>query len=1254
MSAARSLFISRAGVDREAGKAIASWLSAAGYKVFIQDWDLEPGVDFIAEIHARLASGDHVVALLSEAYLASPWCKMEWNAAVKAQTETGLKRLTPLRVTDCNPAGLMGLLIYDDLVGFGEEAARKRVLDLIYNLDKSPHDPGAWMTPAPHDRPKLINLDPFDLNAFAGRREELDLIHAMLGRTDAQVAITALSGLGGVGKSALARAYCELHLADYEVIWWIRSESEADLVRDLGHFAVAWNPTLAAIDDPQERALEGKNIASTWSGARPILLVFDNVLTPSLLRQYRPSGACRALVTSRNTAWSRDWNPITVRKLDPDTGAKLLIKATGIDDYAGARKLALDLDGLALPLSHAAALLRENTALTYKDVLRRYDSFMDVQTDDADVRTTFATYSVALEDLAHKSPLCRHVMSAAAYCAPEQIPASFLEAAVRTHIDNAFMDAGPVSSDRIVDALGALARYALIDVERPDEGAPSISVHRVVQRVVRRIHDTSGDGLAWGCALLHAIDRHAEIDRAAAKRHGAEALAIVPQDACAEIRAAVSKLSKEEVFGGLEFHEQVDFVSFIGRETELNRLHLLFAERGVSSVLLYGGQGVGKTAFAHSYIEKYRNDYGLVWRIDETGGDSANEQIMRHATAAGAQLRSTIPTQAAKEALDFAAQRRRAGPALIVVDDAETHSIHNWIKHRDIKFLLLSRASSIRGIDVDAQIALAQPSVTDHLKILRAHRPTTTEAEAAQITAAIGQSPSKLSRLRMMLEHDPHILFADILRALNELGPDEQPLGNMLRRQIEALPPEARDLLAALSPCLSSDIPDHFASALSNMPFKDYVAASQHLYNARLATFTNESRFGALISVVSQVLETMRHLMSPDASREALNNLLKVTLEDLPDINVPDDWPKAQTYIRHAIQALQDLEGADLLLSAKVRLYHASLLRRLGEYARVRSLLMPLTRETALEADRPALATAFTELSIVNLALGHLASAEQHARHALDKSGSQNEGPSPEGINATLAMVRVLARRGAFDEATQLLAPVLEWKRANPGEHAYELLNPLIAHAHILIDQGKVEEAQAAIDAARDIEIDDFDTRNEPAVGALLGARAMLAERRDDTTTAMDLFQQSLRVQESVHGADHPEVAQTLSHIAALETRLGLIAEADIHLRRVLGIFDVCAEHNSPVTGDAAQALALLLRHLDQTEEAWALLDKVEGGPRENDRQSITRRVDLGLTYARMRGDARTPMRVRPRLQLALFLIVAAIVLVASIIFFVW
>ena len=53
---------------------------------------------------------------------------------------------------------------------------------------------------------------------FLGREEPLGAIEAALGRYEGRVAITALHGLRGVGKTVLAAAYAERHRGEVLIV----------------------------------------------------------------------------------------------------------------------------------------------------------------------------------------------------------------------------------------------------------------------------------------------------------------------------------------------------------------------------------------------------------------------------------------------------------------------------------------------------------------------------------------------------------------------------------------------------------------------------------------------------------------------------------------------------------------------------------------------------------------------------------------------------------------------------------------------------------------------------------------------------------------------------------------------------------------------------------------------------------------------------------------------------------------------------
>lgn len=68
------------------------------------------------------------IAVLSPSYLAASFTQPEWGTAIASDpTGTG-RKLVPVRVADCDPRGLLGLVVYLDLIGLEQDAARERLL----------------------------------------------------------------------------------------------------------------------------------------------------------------------------------------------------------------------------------------------------------------------------------------------------------------------------------------------------------------------------------------------------------------------------------------------------------------------------------------------------------------------------------------------------------------------------------------------------------------------------------------------------------------------------------------------------------------------------------------------------------------------------------------------------------------------------------------------------------------------------------------------------------------------------------------------------------------------------------------------------------------------------------------------------------------------------------------------------------------------------------------------------------------------
>jgi hypothetical protein len=77
----RDFFISYTSTDRAWAEWVAWQLEDEGWTTVLQAWDFSPGDNFIQRMRDALEQADRTIALLSPAYLASPYGTDEWTGA---------------------------------------------------------------------------------------------------------------------------------------------------------------------------------------------------------------------------------------------------------------------------------------------------------------------------------------------------------------------------------------------------------------------------------------------------------------------------------------------------------------------------------------------------------------------------------------------------------------------------------------------------------------------------------------------------------------------------------------------------------------------------------------------------------------------------------------------------------------------------------------------------------------------------------------------------------------------------------------------------------------------------------------------------------------------------------------------------------------------------------------------------------------------------------------------------------------------
>jgi tetratricopeptide (TPR) repeat protein len=489
------IFVSYTSSDRDWAFWIAKELATLGHTPHVHDWEIKGGDDIYAWMERHHDAADHVLCVVSDEYLKAPYSTLERNAALwhAASKRPGFVLL--VAVKPCRFPTLTDHLRRCELHGRSDDEKRKSFREFMSKRE-APADiivPGAYaVSNVPIRVPTL----------FMGRDDALEEIETALKRYEGRVAITALHGLRGVGKTTLAAAYAERHRANYRATWWIRAPTESTMRADLVGLGVRlkW----VAADEKEEPALSAVTERLRQEGAG-ILLIYDNAGDADVLRPYLPRGGhAHVLITANAHAWRGVAEPVEIRLWPKDIGAQYLIRRSGREgERAAALALSEALGGL--PLAHEqAAFYCERLDISLAEYQVRFEAAPARFLDDArhapaeyhDGLTVAKTFALAIDEAAKLHPAAEPLIVHAALLAPDAIPLFvFAEPRARRFGEPL---ASALAGDGLDEAVAALRTFALIDRESiSDERDPTISTACIrLHRLVRQVAATRRQGEA--------------------------------------------------------------------------------------------------------------------------------------------------------------------------------------------------------------------------------------------------------------------------------------------------------------------------------------------------------------------------------------------------------------------------------------------------------------------------------------------------------------------------------------------------------------------------------------------------------------------------------------------------------------------------------------------------------------------------------------------------------------------------------------
>jgi len=516
----REFFLSFTGADRPWAVWLLAELDAAGYSSVSQLRDFVAGTNFVMEMDQAARQTRRTLGVLSAKALEAPYVRQEWGQRLATDPTGEQRALVLVRVGPCEPQGLLGPVVYIDLVGLDEASARERLREELAAvvggqrpLPAEAAFPGGGPAAAkvgqprfPTALPPVWNL-PFRRNpSFTGRERALAELAGQLEQVAAAAVTQALQGAGGVGKTALAVEYAFRYRSQFDTVWWVRAEQPATLVGDYAGLAGALQLPGADQADQQlavvavRRWLEEHD---RW------LLVLDNAEAPDTPTGLEvPLAALvdvlprvlhgQVLVTSRDASWEAQAALAELEVFTLTEAVAFLLTRSGSNDQATATRIVELLGWLPLALEQAGAYIRE-TRLSLVDYLARLRGYPALTVargrprDRGPTDTVATTWQVSLERVRPTAGAAA-LLEVCGFLGPEEIPRELFAQqldppAAELHL----LAQDPFALDA---AVAALHRFGLVKADQQ-----LLTVHRLLQQVVRDSLDPATKTARVGVAV---------------------------------------------------------------------------------------------------------------------------------------------------------------------------------------------------------------------------------------------------------------------------------------------------------------------------------------------------------------------------------------------------------------------------------------------------------------------------------------------------------------------------------------------------------------------------------------------------------------------------------------------------------------------------------------------------------------------------------------------------------------------------------
>lgn len=373
----------------------------------------------------------------------------------------------------------------------------------LFPFHSTPLQRDATASSCAHPLPALWSVPQLRNPYFTGREEILQTLLTRLPPvlSETHLQVSALCGLGGVGKTQIALEYAYCHIQDYRAVFWIEAETLERIHSSILRIA-------EVLDLPERTEMKQQRIVTAlqrWLATHSQwLLIWDGLENLDLLQPFlSPLQKGALLITTRCQALGSLARGLPVAPMLLEEGILFVLRRARVLEatitgehleafarympasYAAARGLVIMMGGLPLALDQAGAYIEE-TGSGLAGYLRRYEQqrsqLLDrrgitVGNHPQSVTTTFLLISRQVEQ---KHKAAADVLRVCAFLHAEAIPeALFVTGASHLGPLLAPMAHDPIFFDQVI---ATLRSFSL--VQRFPE-TQTLSLHRLVQVVVQ-------------------------------------------------------------------------------------------------------------------------------------------------------------------------------------------------------------------------------------------------------------------------------------------------------------------------------------------------------------------------------------------------------------------------------------------------------------------------------------------------------------------------------------------------------------------------------------------------------------------------------------------------------------------------------------------------------------------------------------------------------------------------------------------------